>query len=494
MKRFWLVMLSLGLVLAFSASAMAVDVKFSGSYYAGGLYLDKTTLNKSSYTNISSVAAAVPTLSTVTSTVNSGNSTAFYYQRLRAQTEFIVSPGLKLTTRFDALERIWGGARSAATTNDSAGTKTENENIAFDQAYIDYVSPIGFFRIGYQPDSGWGTVFGDSEINGAPVAKLLYAIPVGPVTFSAGMIKVNDKSNSYALTTTATDRDYEKYSLTASYKAKKDLEGGLAFEYRRIALNKDAPSVDSPLIPLYSAFVQNYALNPYAKAKFGPVAIEAEAVYAWGQLDWENNLVGVNTVKLENVSGYLNIMADFKMVYGGLTFAYASGDDPGSTDKLEGGLATGGKDFNPTLIMFNSDLTYWVGALPGYNYTPNVPGQSPWLQSAGAALGQSTISTSTSNEMTNAWFFQGMVGVRPLAALDIKASVSYANADKKPAGVVNNSIGWEVDLSGTYKITNNLSYMLGAGYFITGDYFQGSNDQADLNNTYILVNKLTLTF
>ena len=39
-------------------------------------------------------------------------STAFFYQRLRVGTDFIVSPGLKLVTRFDAMERIWGGARA----------------------------------------------------------------------------------------------------------------------------------------------------------------------------------------------------------------------------------------------------------------------------------------------------------------------------------------------------------------------------------------------
>jgi len=32
----------------------------------------------------------------------------------------------------------------------------------------------------------------------------------------------------------------------------------------------------------------------------------------------------------------------------------------------------------------------------------------------------------------------------------------------------------EIDLTGTYKITNNLSYMLGAQvYLFTGDYFKG---------------------
>ncbi len=34
--------------------------------------------------------------------------------------------------------------------------------------------------------------------------------------------------------------------------------------------------------------------------------------------------------------------------------------------------------------------------------------------------------------------------------------------------------GYEVDLTATYKITNNLSYMLGAGYLFTGEYYKGA--------------------
>jgi len=92
MKRFWLVLLSLGLIVAFSTSAMAVDVKFSGEYYAAGMYLDKTTLKKDSGVD--------------------GPSTAFYFQRLRLTTTFIVSPGLMLTTRADIMERAWGAQRA----------------------------------------------------------------------------------------------------------------------------------------------------------------------------------------------------------------------------------------------------------------------------------------------------------------------------------------------------------------------------------------------
>ena len=44
MKRFWLILLSLGLMMAFSASAFAVDVKVSGEFYVAGMYLNKTNL------------------------------------------------------------------------------------------------------------------------------------------------------------------------------------------------------------------------------------------------------------------------------------------------------------------------------------------------------------------------------------------------------------------------------------------------------------------
>jgi len=40
MKRLFLVLLSLGLVMVFSTSVFAADVKFSGSFYAAGMYQD----------------------------------------------------------------------------------------------------------------------------------------------------------------------------------------------------------------------------------------------------------------------------------------------------------------------------------------------------------------------------------------------------------------------------------------------------------------------
>jgi hypothetical protein len=171
------------------------------------------------------------------------------------------------------------------------------------------------------------------------------------------------------------------------------------------------------------------------------------------------------------------------MFYVGGTVAYVAGDDPG-TDKIEGhsGIVNGGIDWNPCLIMFNNDLTYWAG---------NVVGNNPILPPANQ---QSVLG----GPMANALFFQGRGGVRPTPQWDVMMSVSYAQADKKPAGFANGTYGTEFDLTGTYKITNNLSYMLGVGYLFTGDYFKGDEtvpgNTHKVNDDYMLINKLTLTF
>jgi hypothetical protein len=487
-------MLSLGLVLAFSASAMAVDVKFSGSFYVAGMYLDKTSFNKDSY--------AIPY---TTSTQNPAVSTAFYYQRLRVETDFIVSPGLKLVTRFDAMERIWGGARGEATqtgildptapqtiSSQSAGTRTENQNIAFDWAYISYTSPIGLFEVGYMVDNNYGTVFGNNEFNGAPVGAISYTVPIGPVYINAKITKNVDNSSNAVAPSFATDQDIDSYSVAAIYVPNKDIQIGLLGGYERVNSGSGDYYMNTtynpyPLPQAYSAYA--YSVNPYFKAKFGPIAVEAEAEYAFGKANWNQPPTGVlstvgvtDNIDIQNLTVYANVVADFGMFYGGATFAYVSGDDPTTPNKMEGGFINGGVDFQPCLIMFNSDRAYWAGNLNGYGYSYS-----------GAFIG-SQGPAPDSGVLQNAWFYQGKVGVRPIAPLDIMASVSYAYADQKPAGNVSDQYGWEVDLTGTYKLTTNLSYMLGAAYLFTGDYYKGSNLGNRVNDNYMLINKLTLTF
>jgi len=132
----------------------------------------------------------------------------------------------------------------------------------------------------------------------------------------------------------------------------------------------------------------------------------------------------------------------------------------------------GGTEWNPCLILFNYyDRTYWVGALAGEGTSTN------------------------SGPCSNAWFYQGRAGVKPTANLDIKASLSYANADKKPPQLHRRlpMVGKLMSLVLT-KSPKYLSYMLGVGYLFTGDYFKGTVANSQVSDDYMVINKLTLTF
>jgi len=477
MKRFWLVLLSLGLIMAFSASAFAIDVKISGSYYAAGMYQNKTTFLKDGY------YLSYPNFDPPVSS-DGGPSTAFYYQRLRVQTDLIVSPGLKLITRFDAMERIWGGARSAAGTtldSQSAGTRAENENIAFDWAYVEYTSPIGMFMVGYQDDGGWGTVFGDTSV---PQGMAVWAVQLNGWTAFLDALKIGDNSRSAVTSSTkVTDNDTDKYEAGALYEWKGGQAGLLGVYYR------DASKRPASVGPFDVGITGNvFVLEPYAIVNIGPVKIQAEVNYAWGNIkaDQINILTAGKDVRVDNLAGWVDATVNLKQFYFGGSVAYVAGNDWSKSDVIKGGLLTGGMDWNPTLLLFNNERQYWAGSIPGYNVTStsmNYISQQFNLNDTG---------------MYNAWFFQGRVGIRPIDKLDIMASVSYAVADSKTLmgapDAVSNVYGTEIDLVGTYKISNNLSYMLGFGYLFTGDYFKGYDPTIEVSDNYMLINKLTLTF
>jgi len=444
MKRIWVILLSISLLAVLCTSVpAAMTVKFSGEYYAAGLYLDKTTLNKTD------VAGQSKDLST-----------AFFYQRLRVRTDFVMFPGLTLTTRFDAMERAWGAARSApgvALDSSSYGTAAENENIAFDWAFVSYKSPFGIFDVGVMNTGPIGGVFGDSS---APNGRIKYVYASGPLTINLKYTKVKDNSRSSKNPITFTDADNDNYAMEVQYQWKQVLAWLSVYQYRYA---ENRPTLNNK---------KSYTLiTPYTSAKIGPVALLAEFNYARGKENEFDSNAGLPDIDMQNISAWTDATADFGMFYFGGAAAYVSGDDPGTGDKREGGTLSGGIDWNPCLIMWNYDRTYWAGNIDGYN---NARQSSP---------------------MSNAWFFQVRGGVKPVDGLDIMASVSYANADKKPtAAWKNNSYGYEVDLTAVYKISNNLSYMLGGGYLFTGDYYKGESDANSIRDNYLLINKLTLTF
>jgi hypothetical protein len=397
------------------------------------------------------------------------------------------------------MERAWGAPRysppapyynqlgNSLAGNDmgSAGTTAENENIAFDMAYVQYASPIGIWRVGYMPDGVWGTVFGDSEI---PLGKVQWMLPVGPFMAIAYVGKFKEQSYMGKFPSNYVDTDIDMYVLAGNYTFKTSAVSGAAGLLYKFIFNKATRTSGS--FPPNGARQYLHFLLPYAVVKAGPVTVQGEIIYGFGDyLDFDDP--GTTSVDLNNLAAWLDATADFGMFYVGGSIAYISGDDPLTTDEVEGGVITGGTDWNPCLIMFNFDRYYWAGQIPGWGANVVMPNNNNTVLALGGNDGG----------MSNAYFFSGRAGVRPIADLDIMASVSYAKAVEKWAAgnvsgytaVNDNDYGWEVDVTATYKITNNLSYMLGGGYLFTGDYFKGATTN-DVKDNFLIINKLTLTF
>jgi hypothetical protein len=448
MRKFCLILLSIGLIMAFSMPAAAADVKFNGSYVAQGTYENNRKLADPTYGSVSSI-----------------------WQRARIGTEFKVAEGLTFTTRFDAMEKVWGAAAGYAATPD-----TTAENIKFENAFVTFAVPIGTFQAGYMNRGAWGTVYGNnSETDNG--ARARYIFVTGPVTLRAVWDKVEGSKGAvatqYGTAGYASEHDSEKFALEGWYKWSAG-EAGLQLQYVLDTSNADSQATG------YKA--KYYAINPYAKAKFGPVYVEEEFGFATGK--YREYITENATTRMDqDISawrGYIMANADLKPAYVGAVVFYASGDKKttdanGTGSKYEGGVKTG-NDFNPCLILMNYDMGRWYGNL-GTGYA---------LASGG-------------NNIDNVFGGQLFAGVKPIPKLDVKASVTTAKLNEDPlytatTSIVSKKLGYEADLTAAYKIYDNLEYMIGFGYLWAGDAFKGTNSANKVENDYLVTHKLTLTF
>ena len=448
MKKFWIVLLSVALIMAFAMPVCAADVKFSGSYLAQGYYDNNRALLK-----------------------DGGASVGNVWQRLRVQTEFKVQEGLSLTTRFDAMEKIWGASRSATpTANTSAGNNAEAENIKFEHVYVTAGLWGGVLKVGYQQQSAWGLDFGNSgDSNYGP--RVSYQYTAGP--WNIFLIWDKYEGSKYysslgpaaAGTTYQVDSDAEKPAAAFWYTWDKG-NAGLLVQWIRNATS----AVSAPATPDLGYKAERWLFVPYFRAQMGALYLEGEIDYLTGKTK-KYEVAGAGTdVTAEGLAGILTATYDFAPMYAGISLIYVAGDDAGTSDKDESGNP-GGSDFNPCLLLFNYDLARWNGAI----------GPNATVMSAG---------------ISNAQILQVFVGVKPMPKLDVKASYTIAQADKDgtASGWVSKNYGSELDLTATYKIYDNLSYMVGFAYLWAGDYFKGTTTSQIVDNDYLGTHKLTLTF
>jgi hypothetical protein len=486
MKKLLVVLLSLGLLVAFGATASAVDVKFGGSYYLAGVYESNPALRSS----------------------DNAYSHAFFYQRFRLQPVFQIAEGLTATFRFDAMEMQWGQNNWNGAVDNNPQTspavpvakppRGEQANFEFERAFITFKTGIGAFQIGYQNVDDWGTDYGDYS-NTRPRAQ--YILPLGPVTIYATYEKLFESDtagiNSAATynTTTGypyyTNADNDTYAISGVYNGP-GVEAGFLYKYYVLNTLVNNAAVAGTNVDRPHGFSSTRTLlSPYVKATFGPLYIEGEAQYWFGKYaQYEAPMTGVKDVDLSAWGAYLKGKYQLGPAYFGALFSYASGDDYSDATKNTMNPGGAGTNFAPALILMNDALRAWTMrdslAASGTAFVSN---------GIGAAIPGN--SAPTSNKYNNL-IYSAFVGFDPTPQLNLEANLIYATVDKKQlsatTSAVSEKLGTEIDLKATYKIYDNLSYMVGAGYLWAGDYWKGANDAAQVSNNYILMNQLTLSF
>jgi hypothetical protein len=482
MRKFWIVMLAVGLMIAFTVPAFAAvggaDVKFSGQYLINGIYTSNPAMKK-------------------TDNTTGAGPYAVYDQRFRLQTDFKIAEGLVLVTRFDALEKRWGDTTWNGTydsnTRPSSGASGAyvQENIEFERVYLDFKTAIGQWQVGYQNFTSWGTTIGDGA-NTKPGIKYLFA--TGPITLVAALQR-NSEGQVVASTKTydMIDTDSDAYDLGVIYKWSGG-EAGILFEYADLKSVKASAGYASQL----------YVVDPYAKMTFGPVYVETELIWITGKAKkYESGVTGTD-MDANQLGFYIKANVDLKPAYVGAQFLYSSGDDYGSASKQNSGwlrLLNAGNAYEPCLI-FGS---YWYNHAVGTTATGYATGTNGAMgQTSATAFGAGT--NAYSYFFDNVWLAQFYAGVKPIPALDVFFSYTWLKADTKPRtnkGVavsaanpefVSDSLGQEIDLKVTYKIFDNLTYMIGGAYFFTGDYFKGTSASNQIDNTYLIMHQLLLNF
>ena len=464
MKKLLVILFALGLVFSFTVPVMATDVSFDGTYRVRGFYDSNSALAKDNEVG-----------------------SAYYDQRFRLNTVFQVAEGLKVVVRFDALDGTWGTSNlrnpSVATalsyTAPYVGaavtsTTSSQSNLQFDKAYMSFVTGIGLFEAGYNSWGVWGTGFGDEE---SFIGQIGYKVPIGDnlvFGLKTGKVAEGDIGDTYK------DRDDDKYIAYAVY-FNDTMQLGVLYAYYRFE------SYLTSMGTAYSSYgdITAHAVNPYVKLTLGDLYIESEATWVDGSVN--SQLAGTKDIDLEALTFYLKGQYNMGPIYLGALFAYVQGDDPdtGATDKIENalGILGSGPDWDPCLILFTDTCTTALG-------------------SNGSTLNATGTTAMTGTQMDNGYLYQVFAGAA-FDKLSIKATLTYAEAHEDYLSqttpnvyvkYLNKDYGTEFDVTASYKLYDNLTYTVGAGYLWTGDYYKGTSNTNTIGDTYLLMNKLQVTF
>jgi hypothetical protein len=470
-------------------SAFAMTPDMQGLVYYRGWYIDNPTFQDKS-TTTPSVTSPGQSPATGAATITGANragalSTASVDQRIRLWTRFKVADGLDFVLRMDWMEDKWGPAKNNIANGNINDIGTEPV-VAFDWGYTRFTTVAGTFQVGWQPAPvpNWGTDFNNS---GGAKPGILWTKDLGALRVGAAWQKEKENAMwSSPWSTPQTDKDKDLYAVRFNYDRKKGLDFGAQLIYSRDASNK----------PGATGFLTSaYAFQPYVITKIGPVAVQGELFYAWGDAaKFEVPTPGVPDISLEGRGAYVDAKLNMGPAYVGASYIYMAGDDPATADKMEGNhvkdVFGGGSSLRGDRLLF-SGSDYYTKMVGAYR-VPGVAGSGGLVQGPGGG----------DNNLINIRSFGLYGGFSPSKKLSTEASVWMLKVDKAPnstgaalaSDFVSDDIGKEFAATANYKIFDNLAVQVDFAYLWTGDYFKGISAANTVGNNYFINSWLILDF
>jgi hypothetical protein len=292
--------------------------------------------------------------------------------------------------------------------------------------------------------------------------RVKYILPAGPMTFIALYQKIAETDKGF----TKADEDMDELAFAGVYKSEMLTAGLLYVWIGDKSASSGAGAYDQT----------KHVLNPYFTANLGPVTLNGEVRYNFGQKDYD--AAATTDEDINQLGAWIE--ASFNVgparIFG--SYLYASGDNDGNDDELNA-MNIGSEWEGGGWILTNDTMN---GA-----YTMGNPNATTNNHEGNAGIDNLAWTNYGAN-----LFYVG-ADFSPMEDLSLGLMYSYATVAEAP-DTWEDDMGSEIDFNFSYKLTDGLTYSGIVAYLIAGDFWQGGDTNYTVDNTWCFYHKLQIDF
>lgn len=469
MKKVLTVLFVLALALAFTAPAMALKLETKGYMDVAGILVKNNVVDQNANTQTQSTAA-------------------WYQQEMIIEPVLHVNEWVRIHNKITIMERYWRGGHGAENDfiNDIGDAKTRGANYRgehnfwWEQMYLSFPLAGGHLYVGRRPGGAWGFPFQDSSSNRDRiqwVGKVL-----GKYTVAGVIEKLAEADASLATATTMTGpflgypsnpvsptpivnnapygqsaSDIDAYALGFVIPITKEFSWQPLFYYIKNQTHM-ATEID------YKNYKYIFLFDNAFKYKAGPFKVDAEI--NWWKLGYDKTNPQYDTTTRKRIAGWIDMAyttGPYELGVGGFYLQ-------GSTASKNRQIASVGEDFEPYFLLFSED----VGLLWNTGGVEN--------GTTGGSSGYLSAYLRGGYKITDAMLLTAKLGF--LRADKMNEAVYWAGG---PKITPSKKLGTEFDLGYEFKFMKNIKYVVDAGVFFPGKYWDhtdGDPNRDLTNNVY----------